>query len=144
MDTPGMDKWDTTFTKHEVVEKSPEENGIERQIEYLFIKFPVMMDNRDIVQEKKVWKEYNGDNNRFLSLSKSIVHPSHPVQKKVVRAEMILSGIYLHENSPNNTSIFMVNNVDLKLNSDFVNKAARKSPKDFHENLTKYCKKMSK
>lgn len=48
-----MDKWDTTFTKHEVVEKSPEENGIERQIEYLFIKFPLMMDNRDIVQEKK-------------------------------------------------------------------------------------------
>lgn len=49
-----MDKWDTTFTKHEVVEKSPEENGIERQIEYLFIKFPLMMDNRDIVQEKSM------------------------------------------------------------------------------------------
>jgi hypothetical protein len=144
MDTPGMGKWDTTFTKHAVVENYPEENGIERQIEYLFIKFPLMMDNRDIVQEKKVWKEYNGDNNRFLSLSKSIVHPSHPVQKKVVRAEMIISGIYLHENSPNDTSIFMVNNVDLKLNSDFVNKAARKSPKDFLENLTKYCRKMSK
>ena len=144
MDTPGMDKWDTTFTKHEVVEKSPEENGIERQIEYLFIKFPVILDNRDIVQEKKVWKVYNGDNNSFLSISKSIVHPSHPPQKKVVRAEMILSGMYLHENSPNDTSIYMVNNIDLKVKSDLVNKTARKSPKDFLESLTKYCKKMSK
>ena len=144
MDTPGMDKWDSTFSKHEVVEKYPEENGIERQIEYLFIKFPLMMDNRDIVQEKKVWKEYNGDNNSFLSISRSIVHPSHPPQKKVVRAEMILSAIYLRENSPNNTFIFMVNNVDLKAKSDLVNKIARKSPKDYLENLIKQCKKMNK
>lgn len=139
-----MDKWDKTFTKHEVVEKYPEENGIERIVEYLFIKFPLMMDNRDIIQEKKVWKEYNGDRNSFLSISKSIVHPSHPEQKKVVRANMILSGMYLYENSPNDTSIYMVNNVDLKVSSDLVNKTARKSPKDFLENLTNYCKKMSK
>jgi len=144
MDTPGMDKWDETFTKHEVVEKLGEENGIERQVEYLFIKFPLMMDNRDIVQEKKVWKEYNGDKNSFLSISKSIVHSSHPVQKKVVRAEMIISGMYLHENSPDDTFIFMVNNVDLKVKSDLVNKTARKSPKDFLENLIKHCKKMNK
>ena len=146
MNTPGMDKWDETFNKHEVVEQHPEENGIERQVEYLFIKFPLMMDNRDIVQEKKIWKEYNGNKNCFLSIAKSVEHPSHPPQKKVVRAEMIISGMFLCENSPNDTSIYMVNNVDLKVKTgaDIVNKKAKSSPKDFLENLTKYCKKMSK
>ena len=144
MDTPGMDKWDETFNKHEIIQEFPEENGIKKIIEYLFIKFPLMMDNRDIVQEKKIWKEYNGNKNCFLTISKSIEHPSHPPQKKVVRAEMVISGMFLYENSPGETSIYMVNNVDLKIKNDFVNKIAKKSPKDFLENLTKYCKKMSK
>ncbi len=144
MDTPGMDKWDETFNKHEIIQEFPEENGIKKIIEYLFIKFPLMMDNRDIVQEKKIWKEYNGNKNCFLTISKSIEHPSHPPQKKVVRAEMVISGMFLYENSPGETSIYMINNVDLKIKSDFVNKIAKKSPKDFLENLTKYCKKMSK
>ena len=55
MDTPGMDKWDETFNKHEVIKEYPEEDGVIKAIEYLFIKFPLMMDNRDIVQEKKVY-----------------------------------------------------------------------------------------
>ena len=146
MDTPGMDKWDKTFNKHEVVQEFPEVDGIKKVIEYLFIKFPLMMDNRDIVQEKKVWQEYNGNPNCFLSISKSIEHPSHPPQKKVVRAEMIISGMYLCEKTPGETSIYMVNNVDLKVKTgaDIVNSRAKKSPEEFLENLTKHCKKMSK
>ena len=146
MDTPGMDKWDKTFNKHEVVQEFPEVDGIKKVIEYLFIKFPLMMDNRDIVQEKKVWQEYNGNPNCFLSISKSIEHPSHPPQKKVVRAEMIISGMYLCENTPGETSIYMVNNVDLKVKTgaDIVNSRAKKSPEEFLENLTKKKKKMNK
>lgn len=141
-----MDKWDKTFNKHEIVQEFPEEDGIKKVIEYLFVKFPLMMDNRDIVQEKKIWKEYNGKANSFLSLSKSVEHESHPPQKKVVRAEMILSGIYLCENNPGETAIYMINNVDLKVKTgaDIVNKAAKTSPKDFIENLSKYCKKINK
>lgn len=143
MDTKGMDNWDETFSKHEIVEDYPEEDGIKKIVEYLFIKFPLMMDNRDIVQEKKIWKEYNGNKNCFLSISKSIEHPSRPPVKKVVRGEMILSGIYLCEKSPEETFIYMVNKIDLKVKTgaDIVNKTAKKSPKNFVENLTKFCKK---
>ncbi len=114
MDTKGMDKWDKAFSKHEVVEEFPEENGITKNIEYL------MMDNRDMVQVKKIWKEYNGNQNSFLSISKSVEHSSHPPQKKVVRAEMIFSGIFLYEDSPGQTGIYMINfsiinNADLKI-----------------------------
>ena len=141
-----MDKWDKTFNKHETVQELPEENGIKKQIEYLFIKFPLMMDNRDIVQEKKIWEEYNGNKNCFLSVSKSIEFPSLPPQKKIVRAEMIISGMFLCENTPGETTVYTVNQVDLKIKTgaDLVNKIAKSAPKDFIENLTKYCKKMSK
>ena len=71
MDTPGMDKWDKVFNRHEIVQEFPESNGIKKVIEYLFIKFPLMMDNRDIVQEKKIWKVYNNNQKCFLSISKS-------------------------------------------------------------------------
>ena len=146
MDTPGMDKWDKTFNKHEIVQEFPEENGIKKAVEYLFIKFPLMMDNRDIVQEKKIWDEYNGNQNCFLSISKSIEYPNRPPQKKIVRAEMIISGMFLCENTPGETTVYTVNQVDLKIKTgaDLVNSIAKKAPKDFIENLINYCKKMSK
>ena len=141
-----MDKWDETFNKHEVIKEYPEENGIIRVIEYLFIKFPLMMDNRDIIQEKKIWKEYNGNKNCYLSIAKSIEYPSIPPKKKIIRGKMILSAVYLREDITNETKIFLINNVDLKITSmvDLVNKTARKKPKLFIENLTKFCKKSQK
>ena len=141
-----MDKWDETFNKHEVIKEYPEENGIIRVIEYLFIKFPLMMDNRDIIQEKKIWKEYNGNKNCYLSIAKSIEYPSIPPKKKIIRGKMILSAVYLREDITNETKIFLINNVDLKITSmvELVNKTARKKPKLFIENLTKFCKKSQK
>ena len=141
-----MDKWDKAFSKHEIIEEFPEENGVIRIIEYLYIKFPLMMDNRDIIQEKKAWKEYNGNKNQFLLVSKSVVHPSKPPQKKEIRAEMIFNAVYLREDKDGETKIYLINNVDLKITSmvDLVNNTAKKKPKEFIENLTKFCKKCQK
>ena len=146
MDTPGMDKWDKTFDKHEVITELPEEDGIKKEIEYLFIKFPLMMDNRDIVQEKKFWKEYNGNKNSYLSIAKSIEYPNIPPKKNIIRGEMILSAVYLREDNKGETKIFLINNVDFKITSmvDLVNKIAKKKPKLYIENLTKFCKKCQK
>ena len=146
MDTPGMDKWDETFNKHEVIKKYPEEDGVIKAIEYLFIKFLLVMDNRDIVQEKKVWKEYNGNKNSYLSIAKSIEYPNIPPKKNIIRGEMILSAVYLREDNKGETKIFLINNVDFKITSmvDLVNKIAKKKPKLYIENLTKFCKKSQK
>ena len=126
-----MDKWDETFNKHEVIKKYPEEDGVIKAIEYLFIKFPLVMDNRDIVQEKKVWKEYNGNKNSYLSIAKSIEYPNIPPKKNIIRGEMILSAVYLREDNKGETKIFLINNVDFKITSmvDLVNKIAKKKPK---------------
>ena len=146
MDTPGMDKWDKTFDKHEVITELPEENGIIKEIEYLYIKFPLMMDNRDIVQQKKIWKEYNGDKNCYLSIAKSIEYPSIPPKKKIIRGEMLFDAVYLREDKIGETKMYLINNVDLKITSmvDLVNNTAKKKPKEFLENLTKFCKKCQK
>jgi len=48
-----MDKWDKTFKNHEVIQKYPIENGVERKIDYLYIKMPVFMTDIELVQEKK-------------------------------------------------------------------------------------------
>ena len=81
MDTPGMDKWDETFKRHEIIESFPEENGIAREIDYLFIKMPFIMTDRDLVQESKVWKEYNGNPQNFLNVYKSTTNPKYPEKK---------------------------------------------------------------
>ena len=132
MDTPGMDKWDKTFDKHEVITELPEENGIIKEIEYLYIKFPLMMDNRDIVQQKKIWKEYNGDKNCYLSIAKSIEYPSIPPKKKIIRGEMLFDAVYLKEDKIGETKMYLINNVDLKITSmvDLVNNTAKKSQKN--------------
>ena len=44
-DTEGMDNWDKTFKKHEVIQKYPIENGMEKEIDYLYIKMPVEIQN---------------------------------------------------------------------------------------------------
>lgn len=131
MDTPGMDKWDKTFDKHEVITELPEENGIIKEIEYLYIKFPLMMDNRDIVQQKKIWKEYNGDKNCYLSIAKSIEYPSIPPKKKIIRGEMLFDAVYLREDKIGETKMYLINNVDLKITSmvDLVNNTAKKKAK---------------
>ncbi len=131
MDTPGMDKWDKTFDKHEVITELPEENGIIKEIEYLYIKFPLMMDNRDIVQQKKIWKEYNGDKNCYLSIAKSIEYPSIPPKKKIIRGEMLFDAVYLKEDKIGETKMYLINNVDLKITSmvDLVNNTAKKKAK---------------
>ena len=49
-----MDNWDKTFKKHEIIQKFPIENGMEKEIDYLFIKMPIFMSDREIVQENKI------------------------------------------------------------------------------------------
>jgi len=61
LDTPGMDDWDKTFKKHEIIQQFPEENGMLREINYLYVKMPIFMTDRDLVQEAKIWKAYNGN-----------------------------------------------------------------------------------
>ena len=143
MDTEKMDEWDKTFKKHEVVEQFPEENGMKRQINYMYIKMPVFMTDRDLVQETKIWKEYNGNAQNFLKVYRSTTNSKYPLQDKPIRAEMIIGGMYLKEVGPNETLIYMINNFDLKMTTgkDLADSQAPERAKDYIPNLIKYIEK---
>ena len=143
MDTPGMDKWDKTFKKHEVIQKYPAENGMEREIIYLYLKMPVFMTDREVVQENRTFSEYNGNPSNFLRIMKSTTNSKYPVQEKPIRAEVLIGGIYLKELSPQETSIIVINNLDLKMTTgkDLADKKAPESAKDYVKNLSKYIGK---
>ena len=143
MDTEKMDDWDKTFKKHEVIQRYPEENGVIKEINYMYIKMPVFMTDRDLVQETKIWKEYNGNAQNFLKVYRSTTNTKYPLQDKPIRAEMIIGGMYLKEVGPNETLIYMINNFDLKMTTgkDLADSQAPERAKDYIPNLIKYIEK---
>lgn len=140
MDIPCWDKWDKTFKKHEVIQEFPEENGVKRSINYSYIKMPVFMTDRDLVQETRVWKEYNGNPQNFFQVNKSTTNAKYPIKEKPIRAEMLIGGMYLKEVNPNQTLMYLINNFDLKITTgkDIVDSQAPSRGKDFVKNLIKY------
>lgn len=119
---------------------------MEKEINYLYAKLPLMISDRDIVQEKKTWPIYNGDPETYLDVTKSVTHPKYPPTDDAVRAEKIIGGTYLKVKSPKETLMYMINHCDLKFTTggSIVNSKAPKSMKEFIENLTDYLGKISK
>ena len=110
-----MDKWDKTFSKHELIQEMPEENGMIKKITYLYIKMPAFITDRDLVQESKTWSNYNGNPQNYLSINRSTTNSKYPVKEKPIRAEMIIGGMYLKEINPSQTLIYLVNNFNYEL-----------------------------
>ena len=101
------------------------------------------MTDRDLVQETKIWKEYNGNAQNFLKVYRSTTNSKYPLQDKPIRAEMIIGGMYLKEVGPNETLIYMINNFDLKMTTgkDLADSQAPERAKDYIPNLIKYIEK---
>lgn len=135
-----MDKWDKAFKKHEIIQKYPVENGMEKEIDYLYIKMPVSMTDREIVQEKKTWSEFNGNPKNMLIVQRSITNSKYPVKEKPIRAEFLNGGLYLKEVSPSKTLAYLINNIDFKATTgkDIIGKAAPSEANNFFPNLIKY------
>lgn len=138
-----MDEWDESFKKHELLEKFPEENGMEREINYYFLKMPLFMTNREFVNEKKTWKEYNGNPQNLLTVYQFTTHPKYPVKEDPIRAETLIGGLYLKEVSPQETLLYLINNSDIKITTgkDLINSKTPGIAKDFVINLVKYLDK---
>ena len=83
---------------------------------YIYIPFPFIMGDRDMVLRRKMWKEYNGNNNAVLVQMKSIEHVDYPVKKKPIRAYIYMAGNYYEEIEPGKTRISALNHADVKFN----------------------------
>lgn len=144
-DSANMTKWDKTFSKRELLQSFPAENGVSKAIWHNTIKFPVFMTDRDLVVEEKVWTEHNNDPKAILMMTESTTNSSCPPKDKPIRAEIIIGGAYFYEKSANETLCARINNVDLKLTTgaDVVNAKIPDNEKDYVDNLTKQCKSKS-
>ena len=88
---------------------------------------------------KKIWSEYNGNPQNFFKCQRSTTNSKYPVKEKPIRAEMIIGGMYLKEQSPQETLIYVINQFDLKMTTakDLAASKSQEAAKEFIVNLTK-------
>ena len=100
---------------------------------------PIFMTDRDLVQEKRTWENYNNNPSNYMSIYSSTTHQKYPPKEKPIKADMIICGIYLKEFSPNKIAIYLIINFDLKVTTgkDIVEGAVPDRSKDFVPNLLK-------
>ena len=135
-------KWDSVFSELKVVNHDGE-NGAE--ILYMIIKSPsFLVSDRDFVQQRKMWKNFPDERSHILHFI-SVENKDCPVNKKLVRAETVISGYFIkddEERGPNHSILGIVSQTDIKGNIPtwLVNKFAPKSSKGWVKSLYKGCK----
>ncbi|MCQ2819986.1 MAG: START domain-containing protein [archaeon] len=134
-------QWDKVFSELKVVDNEGAETG---EILYMIIKAPLMFENRDFVQRKKVWKGFP-DNNSIIMHFVSVEHPKYPKNKKYTRAETVISGYYIKDKGDGTSLLGIISQTDIKGNipSGIVNKFAPSSSKDWIKSLQKGCKMLT-
>jgi hypothetical protein len=101
-----------------------------------------LIDNRDFVQKRKIWKNFPDETSTLLHF-KSVDHKDCPIYKKTVRAETIISGYFIKTLNidPPKTflSIISQNDIKGKIPTTLVNRLSQTAPKDWVKNLLKGC-----
>ena len=116
------------------IEKIKYDDNLEKEYLYLYLKMPLMFDDRDFVEEKKLWINHGQKDKTALFLLKSVERDDYPIKKGIVRGEMIINGNYLEEISKNKTRIVMVCEMDIKMNIGLANNLmAKEAPKGQRE-----------
>ena len=135
--------WDNVFKDFKIVIPQAENQN---EIIYMAFQSPVFfIDNRDFVQQRKVWRDLTKKDSRIIHF-KSIECPECPLRKKHIRAHTYISGYYIEKISDNpiRTKLIIISQNDIKgyIPPLIVNKAASKAPKQWVENLIKGCEKI--
>ena len=142
-------RYETMMKRGKSIEKIKYDNSnLEKEYLYLYLKMPLMFDDRDFVEEKKLWINHGQKEKTALFLLKSVERNDFPIKKNIVRGEMIINGNYLEEISKNKTRIVMVCEMDIKMNSSLlksimakeVPKGQKEWVKDTLKRLPEYIK----
>ena len=127
-------KHEMMMKKGKSIEKIPQEVNLQKEYLYLYLKMPLMISDRDFVEEKKLWINHGNKEKTALFLLKSVERDDFPVNKGIVRGEMIINGNYLKEVEKNKTEMIMVCEMDIKMNIGLANNLmAKEAPKGQRE-----------
>ena len=123
-------KKEEMFKKGKIIEKFPKKNdeNYEKEIIYLYLKMPLISD-RDFVEEKKFFLNYTGIENTAFFLLHSIEREDVPINKKIVRGEMIINATYLKKINENETFFISIAQIDVKMSGIMSNMVIKESPK---------------
>ena len=135
-------EWDHVFKEFKIILPQTDDRN---EIIYMSVKSPsILVSDRDFVQQRKVWKNFNSSNSNIIHF-KSVDCPECPVRKNHVRAHTTISGYYVEtiSTTPLKTKLIIVSQNDIKgyIPKVIVNKAVATAPKQWVENLIKGCKK---
>ena len=142
--------FDPYFKKRPIVIKSDissEEKDITKSIEYLILKMPMIFSDRDFVNEKIECNNNYLKENSYCYVYHSSTHKNYPEEKKIVRGEFIIQGIYLEKKDENNTLFRMCSQMDMKMPVGGVDTVYKKIPEKqakFVEDLIKYYPRYKK
>ena len=123
-------RYEMMMKRGKSIEKIKYDDNLEKEYLYLYLKMPLMFDDRDFVEEKKLWINHGKKDKTALFLLKSVERDDYPIKKGIVRGEMIINGNYLEEISKNKTGIVMVCEMDIKMSSSIATSLmAKEAPK---------------
>ena len=110
-------KWEESLKKGNLIKEEDLGNGIKITDFYGYIKMPFIFSDRDMVVRKKIWENYNGENECCLNEIHSIEHPDYPAKEKPVRAILLNKSKYIKPIDGNKTKFYYVNKFDMKLSA---------------------------
>lgn len=132
-------KWDTVFPAVQLIESLPQTN---QEVHYLFLKsYNPFASDREMVLMQTVVKNMPNDKSVLIHLH-SVEHNKHPINKKIIRAQMPVCGYYIEEIEPNKCKAAFVRQMDFDLPQFIMKKIAPKAMINWVDNLKTGCAKL--
>ena len=136
-------QWDEGFSGLKEVMETKTEGNLTVDMMYIYIKMPLIISDRDIVQIRKTWMPYTTNPRSVLIQMKNGDHPKYPAKEKPVRVEIIISGYYIEEVNEKLTKISSVGRFNMKFPKSLFGMMKNKGPdrvKETLNNINRGCK----
>eukprot|EP00033_Pygsuia_biforma_P000233 GCRY01000292.1.p1 GENE.GCRY01000292.1~~GCRY01000292.1.p1 ORF type:complete len:231 (-),score=32.49 GCRY01000292.1:203-895(-) len=130
--------WDPLFLDYELVEQLDESSDVV----YSSVKCPMGVKNRDWV-DYRAYHPHESEENVYLAVFKSGLHPSKPDRPKFIRAETCMAG-YVIRPHEEGCQIVIFNKTDVKgdIPSTLVNKQTKSSVSAWVTKFLKRCQEL--
>ena len=135
--------WDENLKKGKFLREENLGNGIKVQYAYNYIKMPLLFDDRDMVTRRKIWENYQGENDCYLMETHDIDDPNYPPTKNPVRATCEIRSDYIKPIDNNKCQMFYVSKFNMKVSAplSMMERKGSSGQQNFVEKITKQISK---
>lgn len=119
--------WEKMYEKGELITTYPKEGNMTKAESYLYMKMPMLFDDRDFVVEDKYYENYLDMPDHYFGCGQSIQNAKYPPTDNPVRGEFVVKGFYVKPIDANNCTYYGLVHIDVKVSiggSTLLSKAA--------------------